>query len=381
MVTARRAVLIHSGRNGSPLCARASSWRSRQRASARESRGVRRSRRAANAVASESTRRYRPRSTSLRSCASVSAWAGSTLMRGAGGALDAGGTAPAGGAGAAHSTMSAPHARAARDDGRPEVIMVIGGRLGGGAYRERMHRVWRLLKSIDRPRCRAYAFDLDPRPFHREAAMDHPSPTATQRYALLLLAALILAPASQAGIGGALKKKAGDAAKKAENEASKAVEKSDAEKPKTEGAATPTDAASEDASSAAGDAKKADATPGGAQTISAVSTKFDYVPGDKVMLLDDFTQDELGEFPAHWRLTQGTFEVVEASGERWLRCTSVDGRVRMKLPAMATLPEFWTLEFDFYGEEPMPSALTVIGMAQGDHAVWEATFPHSEKNM
>jgi outer membrane protein OmpA-like peptidoglycan-associated protein len=112
--------------------------------------------------------------------------------------------------------------------------------------------------------------------------------------------------------------------------------------------------------------------------ISSVSTKFDFVPGDKVLFFDDFTQDELGEFPARWKLGQGTFEVVEADKERWLRLASADGRIRMKLPASGPLPEFWTLEFDFLGEEPMASALTVRGMGNGDHPAWEAVFPQGQ---
>jgi outer membrane protein OmpA-like peptidoglycan-associated protein len=47
----------------------------------------------------------------------------------------------------------------------------------------------------------------------------------------------------------------------------------------------------------------------------------------------------------------------------------------MKLPNMVSLPEFWTLDFDFYGVEPMQSALTVFGMAERDWRVFEATFP------
>jgi outer membrane protein OmpA-like peptidoglycan-associated protein len=108
---------------------------------------------------------------------------------------------------------------------------------------------------------------------------------------------------------------------------------------------------------------------------SAVSTKFDFVPGDNVMFFDDFKLDELGEFPVRWNLSLGTFEVVESQGERWLRCTSADGRVRMKLPAMASLPEFWTLEFDFFAVEPMASALTVQALGGDERAVWEAVFP------
>ena len=57
----------------------------------------------------------------------------------------------------------------------------------------------------------------------------------------------------------------------------------------------------------------AQAQPG---DITSVSTKFDYVPGDTVLFMDDFSQDEIGEFPARWSLAIGTFEVAEMGGER-----------------------------------------------------------------
>jgi hypothetical protein len=34
-------------------------------------------------------------------------------------------------------------------------------------------------------------------------------------------------------------------------------------------------------------------------------------------------------------------------GRRWLRCRAAECTVKMKLQAMQSLPEFWTLEFDF----------------------------------
>ncbi len=112
--------------------------------------------------------------------------------------------------------------------------------------------------------------------------------------------------------------------------------------------------------------------------VSTVSTKFDFVPGDSVMFLDDFTQDELGEFPTRWRLSNGTFEVAEMDGERWLRCMSDDGHVRMKIPS--NLPEFWTLEFDAYGLDT-GSYLTVNALTSGGSTVWETTYPHGGKSM
>lgn len=176
------------------------------------------------------------------------------------------------------------------------------------------------------------------------------------------LALLAWAAPGHAGFADALKKKMAEkAAKKAEAAVDKATEKPGQ-------AAAP----AEDAE----DAKPAGGAAGAGEKVSTVSTKFDYVPGDSVMFVDDFRQDELGEFPAKWALSIGTFETAEMDGERWLRCTSPDGTIRPKLPAMATLPEFWTLEFDFYGAEPLASALTVRGVAGDGRTAWEATWPN-----
>lgn len=191
------------------------------------------------------------------------------------------------------------------------------------------------------------------------------------------LAGLLAAPASHAGWGDALKKKLDDKAKqKADQAVDKAVEKA-ATTPAGKDA-KPADAAKDAGAAAAPDAKAAPAASGPAAKMAEVSSKFDYVPGDKVILWDDFTQDEVGEFPARWKPVMGTFEVVESGGERWLRCLSPDGTVRLRLPEAASLPEYWTLEFDFMASEPMGSALTVKALAQGDRQVWEAVFPRGD---
>jgi outer membrane protein OmpA-like peptidoglycan-associated protein len=174
--------------------------------------------------------------------------------------------------------------------------------------------------------------------------------------AVMLTTLALAAPPTGAGIGDKLKKKAEE---KAKQEAEKAVG-TDAEAKKDEQA---------EPSAETSDA----AAPQGSTDVASVSTKFDYVPGDKVLFFDDFTQDELGEFPARWKLEIGTLEVAEMSGQRWLRCTSVDGTIAMKAPAMPTLPEYWTLEFDFYCPEAQGNVLTVSGL-QGDSEIWNAVY-------
>lgn len=179
---------------------------------------------------------------------------------------------------------------------------------------------------------------------------------------LAALLVVLLAPPARAGLGDKLK---GKLKQKVEQKTDQAVD----------GAASG-DAAGDAAEPGTAGAESAAAPAGSSEKVNEVSTKFDYVPGDKVLLYDDFMQDELGEFPARqWKLVGGTFEVVEQAGEHWLRCVSVDGRIRMKLPAAEKLPEFWTLEFDFYATEPMGSAITVEALGPRDDVIWETVFP------
>ncbi len=183
--------------------------------------------------------------------------------------------------------------------------------------------------------------------------------------AILVALALASVPASHAGIGDSIKKKLGDKGTKTVDKATGAAE----------GAVPAGEKPTSDPSSDASGTPASGASSGEGTKVSSVSTKFDYVPGDKVLFLDDFTQDELGEFPAKWTLSQGTYEVAELDGERWLRCLSPDARIRMKLPEMATLPEFWTLEYDFYVPENPGSGILVRALGANDHYCWESSFP------
>jgi outer membrane protein OmpA-like peptidoglycan-associated protein len=73
-------------------------------------------------------------------------------------------------------------------------------------------------------------------------------------------------------------------------------------------------------------------------------SKFDFVPGEKVVALDDFSQDAVGDFPDKWN-TDGSGEIVTISGKtgRWLKLT----RGGFFTPEfIKELPDNFTLEFD-----------------------------------
>ncbi len=72
--------------------------------------------------------------------------------------------------------------------------------------------------------------------------------------------------------------------------------------------------------------------------------KFDFVPGEKVIAIEDFSQDAIGDFPAKWN-TNGSAELVTLDGQqgKWLKF----GPESIIYPEfVSTLPENFTLEFN-----------------------------------
>jgi outer membrane protein OmpA-like peptidoglycan-associated protein len=79
---------------------------------------------------------------------------------------------------------------------------------------------------------------------------------------------------------------------------------------------------------------------------------YDFVPGDTVLFADDFTEDQVGEFPSHWNLTAGQAVVNLVAGKPAFCFT--DGNFfhvdpRMKKASYLTDP--FTIEFDTYCDE------------------------------
>ncbi len=83
---------------------------------------------------------------------------------------------------------------------------------------------------------------------------------------------------------------------------------------------------------------------------------YDFVPGDKVLFEDDWRDDEIGEFPAHWKLTNGEFLVNKFQGNNVLvakeRSDPDGGSATWGImPRMKTddyLPKEFTVELEVY---------------------------------
>ncbi len=75
-------------------------------------------------------------------------------------------------------------------------------------------------------------------------------------------------------------------------------------------------------------------------------TKYDFIPGDKVIFYDDMKGEEEGEFPYRWKFERGVLEVARMGKNNWILCTD-DGFIRPNIPD-TPLPAKYTVEMDFY---------------------------------
>ena len=71
---------------------------------------------------------------------------------------------------------------------------------------------------------------------------------------------------------------------------------------------------------------------------------YDFKPGDRPVFIEDFTKEEVGNFPRRLEFIDGNMEVAEWQGGRYLRVSSWPGKFAIKLPEQ--LPERFTMEFD-----------------------------------
>lgn len=75
-----------------------------------------------------------------------------------------------------------------------------------------------------------------------------------------------------------------------------------------------------------------------------VYSKYDFVPGDKLLFFDDFARDFIGDFPSKWN-TNASGEVVKIGNKgKWFELKT--GYGVFYIPDVKNLPEDFTIEFD-----------------------------------
>jgi outer membrane protein OmpA-like peptidoglycan-associated protein len=135
-----------------------------------------------------------------------------------------------------------------------------------------------------------------------------------------------------------------------------------------------------------------------AQDTSAVSfasySKFDFVSGEKLIFFDDFSQDNVGDFPGKWN-TNGKGEVVTSSAYpgKWLKMRNSTTYV----PGISStkFPENYTFEYDMIavGEDragnfnleftslPNKKQVPSASDASGNTGLFLTTEMHSDGNI
>jgi len=94
--------------------------------------------------------------------------------------------------------------------------------------------------------------------------------------------------------------------------------------------------------------------------LSTANANYDFVPGENVLVFDDYARDNVGDFPRGFELIQGSFEVIEWQGERYVRALS-GGMFAIPLPE--TLPEQFTIEYAAHVPHGNAYARLVTGRA------------------
>ncbi len=84
--------------------------------------------------------------------------------------------------------------------------------------------------------------------------------------------------------------------------------------------------------------------PPAAATFIKANSKFDFVPGEKIIAFEDFSQDALGDFPAKWNTTSsGEIKTIEGQNGKWLALV----KPGIFYPEyIKNLPDNFTLEYD-----------------------------------
>jgi OOP family OmpA-OmpF porin len=126
------------------------------------------------------------------------------------------------------------------------------------------------------------------------------------------------------------------------------------EKPKATQPGTNNDATANQPDATADQSGESGKTAGSDRANPAPATlksygKFDFVPGEKIIVFEDFMQDAIGDFPDRWNST-GSGEMVTLEGKpgHWLMLNK-QGEY---LPEFITnLPENFTLQFDLAANE------------------------------
>jgi outer membrane protein OmpA-like peptidoglycan-associated protein len=144
-------------------------------------------------------------------------------------------------------------------------------------------------------------------------------------------------------------------------------EKKSEEKPKPE---------SKTPASGAGDESKNKGKDPDNPSLQSLS-KYDFVPGDQVLLYEDFSQDAIGDFPALWTTNKsGEINTLNIAGGNWLNLNATEGNWWFLKPI--EFPQNFIVEFDVVPKKA--GGRYAVGVAlYGENSFKEMSDPNSCK--
>ncbi|HPI72576.1 MAG TPA: hypothetical protein PK843_13955 [bacterium] len=95
-----------------------------------------------------------------------------------------------------------------------------------------------------------------------------------------------------------------------------------------------------------------------AQPKLSITTQYDFVPGDRILFFDDFSQDEVGDFPAHWTSNgSGEVKTVNIASGKWFHMNGEDAVYCCG--KKIDFPDNFIIEFDIIPDEEYTHGATL----------------------
>ncbi|KAA3439658.1 OmpA family protein [Rufibacter hautae] len=161
----------------------------------------------------------------------------------------------------------------------------------------------------------------------------------------LALSLLVLPAHAQFNIGDKLKSKVNE---KIDAKLNKTADQVTSGKKASSGAAKESEEAATEETAAEG-------TSAAPEAKAKVWTKYDFVPGDKVLFADNLKGEENGEFPSRWDLKNGNAEVASFGGTDVIHLVSNGTAISPLMKTENYLPETFTVEMDVYFDSDNPN--------------------------
>lgn len=119
-----------------------------------------------------------------------------------------------------------------------------------------------------------------------------------------------------------------------------------------------------------------DATQDSKQSLKAFSN-YDFVPGDKVLLYEDFSQDAVGDFPALWTTNKsGEINTLSTAPGNWLNLNATEGN--WWFLKEIEFPKNFIVEFDVVPKKGAPRYAVGVTI-YGENGFKEMSDPYASK--